>query len=408
MPPDRKTTEQYVCPDCFNDEALKRVAHTHAVRNECGFCDSRSDVPIAAPLDVLVAVIRDGLQSCYTTDTQQVEFDDEGRPLVGQPYTTWSLLGDVDWMAPRELPPIRNAKVLEEAVCAIGDSEWYPLTITTESRYGGLTLDWADFCRRITEKSRFFFSVPMRGDIALLEPGQLPTVAILDELGDLIRAANLVKTVPVGTRYFRARQHPSQKKIDSAGEIGPPPTGNTRSNRMSPAGIVMFYGAVEKETALSETYDSDGEEMLTVAAFRTLHPFKIIDLTHLPTIPSIYDPDRRQIRTGIQFLHSFAGQVAVPVVRDRREHVAYVPTQVVTEYFRHVFRDQNGDEIRGVLYPSCRQRGGTCCVLFFEADQCGGKPAFNLLRERCSWLRLEDRSIERHRITDALSLVWKP
>jgi len=91
MPPDRKTIEQYVCPDCFNDEALKRVANARAVRNECGFCDSRSNVPIAAPLDVLVAAIRAGLQSCYTTDTQQVEFDDEGHPLVGQPYTTESL-----------------------------------------------------------------------------------------------------------------------------------------------------------------------------------------------------------------------------------------------------------------------------------------------------------------------------
>jgi len=407
MPPDRKTIEQYVCPDCFNDEALKRVANARAVRNECGFCDSRSNVPIAAPLDVLVAAIRAGLQSCYTTDTQQVEFDDEGHPLVGQPYTTESLLGDVDWMNPRELPPIRNAKVLQEVVRAISETDWYTLTLTPELRFGRLMLSWADFCWRIRKKSRFFFG-PMRGDAALLEPEQFPTLAILDEFADLVRSAALVRTIPVGTTYFRARQHPSQKKIDSADEIGPPPSGNTRSNRMSPAGIVMFYGAVEKETAWSETYDSDGEEMLTVASFRTLHPFKIIDLTHLPTIPSIYDPDRRQIRTGIQFLHGFAEQVAAPVVRDRREHVAYVPTQVVTEYFRHVFRDQSGEEIRGVLYPSSRQRGGTCCALFFEADQCGGKPAFNLLGERCSWLRLEDRSIERHRIADVLSLVWKP
>jgi hypothetical protein len=192
MPPDKVMIEQYVCPDCFNDEALKRIAHANAVRSECGFCDCRSSVPIAAPLDVLVASVRDGLQWCYTTDTQQVEFDDEGRPLV-QLYTTRSLLGDVDWLNPGVLPPIRNAKLLEEVVRAIGDTEWYSLTLTPEIRFGRLTLSWADFCWRITEGARFFFFARLRGDAVHTEPHQFPTVTILDELADLVRSANLVR-----------------------------------------------------------------------------------------------------------------------------------------------------------------------------------------------------------------------
>ena len=177
MPTETKTTDRYVCPNCFNDGALKRLAHAHAVRNECGFCDSRSDVPIAAPLDVLVAAILDGLQSCYTRDTRHVEFDDEGRPLL-DPSATGSVFGEIDWLTPDELPPIRNEKVLQEVVSVIGDTEWYPLMLTSEIHFGRLMLSWADFHLRITEKARFFFSVAVRGDAALIEPGQFPAVAI--------------------------------------------------------------------------------------------------------------------------------------------------------------------------------------------------------------------------------------
>jgi hypothetical protein len=79
-------------------------------------------------------------------------------------------------------------------------------------------------------------------------------------------------------------------------------------------------------------------------------------------------------------------------MKDGREHIDYVPTQVVTEYFRHVFKDGDGQPVKGILYPSARQDGGVCCVLFFEADQCGGKPDSIILRKRDAWLELDKNS----------------
>lgn len=307
-----------MCADCFNDEALQRCARERAVRNKCDFCDCRKSKPIAAPFDDVVAAIRDGLKSCYTRELDEWS--------LGSESTTRSLLGDGDWQDPDSRPPIRNPKFLEEAVRAIGDEPWRQLTLTPDVPHGRLFLRWGDFCDRIQRKSRFFFSVPMRGDTERLEPADLPTGAILDELANLIRQIGLVSTLPPGTKYFRARQHAPTERFDSAKDLGPPPPKETRSNRMSPAGIVMFYGATEKETALNETYDSDGEQMLTVAAFMTLRPFKLIDLTHLPSRPSMFDAARRAERTGIFFLHRLKEEIAAPVVRDRRENVEYVPT----------------------------------------------------------------------------------
>ena len=340
MPTETKTPEQYVCPNCFNDEALQGVARAHAVRNECGFCDSRSNAFQSQRHCMFSSPLFETASNHATRRTlaEEVEFDDEGRPLLGSCTLRFSCWGECRLASPRRSAArfgMQNS--LKRSSGARTTSEWYPLTLTSpKCPYLALAdADLGGFCLRITEKARFFFFVPIRGDAALAEPDQFPTVAILDELANLIRlATDLVKTILRRVpRHFRATAEHGWKQLTGylipPIRITPPPSASIRSNRMSPAGIVMFYGAVEKETALSETYDSDGEEMLTVAAFRTLQPFKIIDLTHLPTVPSIYDPEQHQIRTGIQFLHSFAEQVAVPVVRDRREHVAYVPTQVV-------------------------------------------------------------------------------
>lgn len=39
-------------------------------------------------------------------------------------------------------------------------------------------------------------------------------------------------------------------------------------------------------------------------------------------------------RGGLLFLREFVKSITLPVVHDGREHIEYVPTQVLTEYFR--------------------------------------------------------------------------
>ncbi len=47
------------------------------------------------------------------------------------------------------------------------------------------------------------------------------------------------------------------------------------------------------------------------------------------------------------------------------EHTEYVRTQVITEYFRWVFKDNEDDELTGIIYPSSRNpSGGLLGVVF--------------------------------------------
>jgi len=163
----------------------------------------------------------------------------------------------------------------------------------------------------------------------------------------------------------------------------------------------MFYGAKDKETACREIADcqsaASGRTRLSVGAFLTIKMFKVVDLTRpsVPEIPSIFDVENRLIRPGIQFLHRFVQDVARPISKDGAEHIEYVPTQVVTEYFKCVFRDVYDEPIKGILYSSSKNEGGVCCTFFMESDECGGDVTERLLlNPRTKYLRLDDGSIQ--------------
>lgn len=111
-------------------------------------------------------------------------------------------------------------------------------------------------------------------------------------------------------------------------------------NRMSPAGIPMFYGAFDEPTAVIETYDPSrtGDREIALARFATLRPLRVLDLTALPEMPSQFDPSNRGKRLPLKFLRSFGREIARPVARDDGAHTEYVPTQIVTEFVRHRLR----------------------------------------------------------------------
>ena len=170
-----------VCAECFADESIKAFVREHAVWNECPFCKGHSSAPIAAPIDDVTDFVHEGLESCWTTDPDEAERDDEGR-LLSPSYETDELLR-LDWMAPWPIPPICNEAVIVEISRRLGPDTWYYRPATREIPYGKLVFDWGDFCECIKHKSRFFLSAPLEGDFEAFEPQYFPTDKILYELG---------------------------------------------------------------------------------------------------------------------------------------------------------------------------------------------------------------------------------
>jgi hypothetical protein len=137
---------------------------------------------------------------------------------------------------------------------------------------------------------------------------------------------------------------------------------------------------------LRETARNPGR--YTVGEFETVADRVILDLTNLPGVPSIFEESRRDVRPQLIFLNSFVKEFAKPVALDGSEHVEYVPTQIITEYFRNAFR--TGTRLAGIRYPSAQHQGGSSVVLFVDGENFIDHPASKqpLSDSKKIWLHL--------------------
>jgi hypothetical protein len=68
-------------------------------------------------------------------------------------------------------------------------------------------------------------------------------------------------------------------------------------------------------------------------------------------------------------MFDFMKDFTSPIDKDGREHIDYVPTQVVSEYFRSYMKTSAGTKVDGIIYPSA-QNDKPCCVLFCGQEGC--------------------------------------
>jgi hypothetical protein len=130
----------------------------------------------------------------------------------------------------------------------------------------------------------------------------------------------------------------------------------------------MFYGSDEADTAVAEI-DDNPILGIAVGTFQTLSDLRVVDLTRFPRPLRFFEPQpeaSEENRYVLSFLYNFGLSIAARVVPGDREHIEYVPTQVVTEWFRTTLL-RNESRIDGILYRSTQRAGGTSVVLF--ADQ---------------------------------------
>jgi hypothetical protein len=216
---------------------------------------------------------------------------------------------------------------------------------------------------------------------------------MLDALGEAVEDVGLIRKVRRSTRFYRARVGPANEPYRSARKLGPPPPRKAKASRMSPAGIPMFYGALEEYTAIAECVQGRLKKgkVANVGAFIATEEFLVLDLTNLEPIPSLF-AGQADLRQVLGFLHSFVRDLSKPIKKDDRVHIEYVPTQIVTEYFRHSFECPDGQPVRGILYPSSRAPGGTACVLFFIREECGAPQRGPFRGRTKQWLRFVRKS----------------
>ncbi|WP_433355887.1 HEPN-associated N-terminal domain-containing protein [Microtetraspora malaysiensis] len=350
-----------VCRHCVDDYALEAAIEEAAnTELDCDFC-GRSP---AAPLNVLLGLFVEGVRYEYgDADDEGVFYDGrEGGYQWHEVQDTWDLIM-------YSFSDVLIGDGLPEAVCAaVHDRAWVPRNFIEPRRDEALNESWSSFCDEIKYRNRYVFF--LREEDRDLGPGYIPPARILMEIGELLLSENLLVEIPAGRRFWRGRADSDRQATWGAKDLGTAPrTHAKQANRMSPAGIPMFYGAADVDTAIKEVLVRRplGAKWAMATAFETTHPCVLVDFTRLPTPPSLFDAQNRHRRRPLRFLRDFVADLRKPV-DDGREQIDYIPTQVVTEYLLRIFSAPNGP-VAGLLYTSATENGD-CAVLDVPHERC--------------------------------------
>lgn len=361
----RSGGDKVVCIDHVEVDELRALILDEATSTTCSYCDRVGDQPIAADVDVLIQRIAEALPAEWRNA------DEEGVPVDGGEYVfdtfdTWDLITDAV-----EEPPLNHEQLIIDVVAALPEHSWVQRDLYRLREGERLVLGWDDFRRIVKHHRRYFFAgYRERGDVD--DPDFVSPDTMLAAIGDAARSAQVVREIPAGALVHRVRPRYADEVFSHASDLGPPPAGVVdKSGRMNPAGIPILYGAFDATTALAEAQHvyPDAEEF-TIGTFRVLQPLIYVALADPPPVPSLFDTEeRRETRQPIVFLRHFADAISDPFTPDDYLHIEYVPTQIVTEWFRTQFNPGGGQAVAGLTYGSARNDGGTNLALFVSTDE---------------------------------------
>lgn len=353
------TENKSVCLSYFERPDLRKRLAGAATNGSCSYCGMTGNiVQIEDVLEVLVDTIR----FAYDEAVDALPYDgSEGGYQGSDTYDTYDVLSD-HFM-------IQFGEPFNDLGHAIYGGPWCaknPFSIPVEVE---LATAWDQFVEITKHESRYFFSSYQKPPGDALAVDLIPSPReFLDAVATTVSKLKLIRRLCTTEDIYRVRL--GETCFHGAADLGSVPVANAKqANRMSPAGIPMFYGATDPQVALAEVPRS-AETVTSTGRFRLRNTCLLVDLAKIPDIPSVFELDHRQHIGVITFLRDFADQIARPVSRGAVDHIEYTPTQVLTEFFRYRFTFE-GQGVDGIVYRSAAFPDGESIVLFFRNEECG-------------------------------------
>jgi len=356
---------EFMCARCIDDADLRAIIRANATSHECSFCGrSSASRPIAAEAEAVVQLIADYIGQEYEDAAEMVPYESAEGGYQADTKSTDDILR---WEIGLEEA---NAAAWQYIIDNLPDVPWVQKDFFSLHPYDKLRFGWSQFAEAVKHQTRYLFFEPRPHPRSKWQPEEgIRPEEMLDELGAILREARRVRTLKAGTVLYRVRIHGADESPSTLADLGPPPAeAAIYANRLSPAGISMLYTAEDEATAVKETVDaSKNPEGATIATFTLERDVRVVDLVKLRRVPLFNTTLSQEERARLLFAHTFAREVRREIVKDGREHIEYVPTQVVTEYLRFRFRS-GGKAVEGLRYGSARNNGGVNVALFFGKD----------------------------------------
>lgn len=348
-------TKELVCSHHIEENYLKKFIIKNGKKGKCDYCEcNRKVIELSEVLKLIVNGINyyyeDPNNSRYYNKDSIYGFDGNIMPFN-------EMFNDLEL-------EINDSNLYDDIIKYLGNESLYCLIneYTSESEYYHET--WNNFKCIVKNKARYVFH--FENQFSGFNTGN--PIDILDKVQHSIEHFNLYREIKTTEKLFRCRQHKIKRQIDNFGkEIASNPTVKCKfNNRMSPAGISMFYCSPHIDVAINEVvnFSNTDKPYYTTAFFVPKKNLKLVDFTKLPKKPSAFDSKNNgQIET-LFFLKDFVKDISKPI--DENDAIIdYVPTQIVTEYIRF----NPNLKVDGLIYPSSKDNEKENYVLFMDHEE---------------------------------------
>lgn len=353
--PPASYSDSTVCTECFDDLDLSERIEGYGTSGECSYCGVERN--FVAPFEEIAQFIAERMSTFYGRAVDQLPYNGREGGYLARHEDTYDCLYESIGL---ELTSENEEALRNDLADEIGDDLWCDFDWLALEIDQSLLSSWSEFCSATKSLRRFFFHDI--GQAQSYHPDERSVIEFLHEVTALIEKMGLVQTIPAGYSLFRARPHDGNPWVTS-NDLGPPPAAIAlQSNRMNPPGIPMFYGAETGELAALEVRAIQA----TIGEFKMLRDVRIINIADLPPVPGFFSEASREERQGLSFLHRLTRLMAAPVPQNDRVNVDYIPTQILTEFFRDYSFDEG--QVDGVRYVTSLEREGANAVLFATQD----------------------------------------
>jgi RES domain-containing protein len=366
-----------------SEEYLKDILRYYACHRECDYCGTETDEDSSAPVAEIMEPIGNAVFKWFNNPEDAGEFWDSEDDC----YFSGDEAIDTTEMVKSLLDC--NEQLFKDIAEAFVNNEWVE---TANGHWLGshphelMTFAWERFADIVKHESRYFFQQTLSSfsnqedEYESAQQENYNPANFLPTLGELVNKLKLFDTLPTGKTLFRARPKEEGKPFPlNAKELGAPPSKYSRAGRMNPAGISYLYLAFEQETALAEVRSLQ----TSIGQVEAQRELQVLDLTNLPEKPSIFDDQHYDELVGLFFIDEFINEITKPIVRDGSEHIEYVPSQVVSEYFALMFHLEDGKRLDGIKYPSSVRPGHHNLVLF--PTERSFEPVFDQVEFQDGW-----------------------
>jgi hypothetical protein len=290
-----------VCGQCIGDSVLAEFISKHAYEESCSYCGREEDRPFASDMADVVEFMAKAINEVWTDPANELMYITREGGYQGKLLSGWEVLDEAGFEP-------ACPKVFEDvASCFMGRdwcrSDYYATTPAERHRWG-----WERFCREVMYSRRYTFWSSLKYRESDDYQGDIPPGVMLAALKEVINQQGLIREFPAGKEFWRVRDHQRSESLAVPNAFTSPPVEfAVQPNRMSPAGISMFYGSDDFDTAVLEVAGQEACPGMDASgiALQSCRPFQLLDLIQLGSGWSFFAPDGRDRWHRSEFLRYF-------------------------------------------------------------------------------------------------------